>query len=97
MEVKNQNGIDIELDKMPIALQGQYGTRRGQDVIRLSINDIESYETDLVNGGDLFLDFTNKQAVELAKQLMDCVIKNVDAEFMEAFPGVFPVQSTSDE
>ena len=88
MKVTNSFGIDVELDKRPTLLTPE--NRRGEDYIDLRIPDFEENDTDLIVGGDIILHFSNEEALKLAQQLIECAMKNVDKEFVEACPGVPP-------
>lgn len=90
MKVINNNHIDVNLDKVPVMVEDRNGKRRGPDVVQLSIAEVESYDTDLIQNGNLILGFTNTQALEFAKQLIECTMRNVDDEFKKTFLGVPP-------
>lgn len=90
MEIANQNKIEIFLDKVPSLISDENGNHRGEDAIIIRIPNVEDYDNDLIQDNVLHLSFTNNQALRLAQQLIDCVMKNVDKAFIEAFPGVPP-------
>lgn len=88
IEVENRNGIEVTLRKTPTLLVES--KRRSDDIIILEVPDADENDTDLFFEDDMQLHFTNEQALKLAQQLIECAMKNVDKEFMEAYPGVPP-------
>lgn len=88
MIVKNENHIEVYLGKVPTLTTDSNGSHRGKDFIVLSIPKVKSYDTDLIQDGNLALTFSNEEALRLAQQLIECAMQNVDEDFEKYFPGI---------
>lgn len=70
IKIDNANGIELNMHHTQVCVTSQNGTAPSDDQILLFVADVEQYETDLIQDGNLCLHFTKSQAKRFARQLL---------------------------
>lgn len=69
IKIDNTNGIDLLLCHTEVQVTSADGTHPGDDELLLFVANVEQYETDLIQHGNLCLHFSASQARRLARRL----------------------------